>query len=69
MKKSFVGFIVESIGILALFGDFFAVIVQFLRSIPYIGPLLSHPYIAPVSIKLLLCLPIELLTHIRLLIE
>ncbi|ODV95075.1 hypothetical protein PACTADRAFT_86239 [Pachysolen tannophilus NRRL Y-2460] len=47
LKRSFLGFIVETIGILALFGDFFAIIVQFLRSIPYVGPLLSHPYIAP----------------------
>ncbi|CCG24341.1 Got1 protein [Candida orthopsilosis Co 90-125] len=47
MKWSFVGFILESFGILGLFGDFFGTIVQFLRSIPYIGDVLSHPFIAP----------------------
>ncbi|VVT51344.1 uncharacterized protein SAPINGB_P003065 [Magnusiomyces paraingens] len=47
-KRSFVGFGIECIGILSLFGDFFGVIVAFLRSLPVIGPLLSHPYIAPI---------------------
>ncbi|ABN64905.1 Golgi Transport [Scheffersomyces stipitis CBS 6054] len=47
MKRSFFGFIIESFGILGLFGDFFGTIVQFLRSIPYIGDLLSHPLVAP----------------------
>ncbi|OWB58207.1 hypothetical protein B5S28_g4209 [[Candida] boidinii] len=47
-KRSFLGFLIESFGILGLFGDFFAVIVQFLRSLPIVGPLLSHPIIAPV---------------------
>lgn len=47
MKWSFIGFIVESVGILGLFGDFFGTIVQFLRSVPYIGDVLSHPALAP----------------------
>jgi hypothetical protein len=47
IKRSFIGFILESFGILGLFGDFFGTIVQFLRSIPFIGDVLSHPYIAP----------------------
>ncbi|KAK6199290.1 Got1/Sft2-like family-domain-containing protein [Scheffersomyces amazonensis] len=47
MKHAFIGFVLESFGILGLFGDFFGTIVQFLRSIPYIGDLLSHPYLAP----------------------
>lgn len=47
MKWSFLGFLIESFGILGLFGDFFGTIVQFLRSIPYIGDLLSHPLVAP----------------------
>ncbi|ODV78735.1 Golgi transport [Suhomyces tanzawaensis NRRL Y-17324] len=47
MKRSFIGFILESMGILGLFGDFFGTIVTFLRSIPYIGDLLNHPAIAP----------------------
>ena len=47
LKYAFIGFILESFGILGLFGDFFGTIVQFLRSIPYIGDVLSHPLIAP----------------------
>ncbi|SCU86634.1 LANO_0C08680g1_1 [Lachancea nothofagi CBS 11611] len=47
MKWTFVGFLVECLGIVGLFGDFFAVIVQFLRSLPIIGTALSHPAIAP----------------------
>ncbi|SCU98640.1 LAMI_0F15654g1_1 [Lachancea mirantina] len=46
-KWTFTGFVIESVGIIALFGDFFAVVVQFLRSLPVIGPLLSHPAVAP----------------------
>lgn len=47
MKHAFVGFLIESFGILGLFGDFFGTIIQFLRSIPYIGDALSHPLVAP----------------------
>ncbi|KAI3404754.1 GOT1 [Candida oxycetoniae] len=47
LKRSFIGFILESFGILGLFGDFFGTIVQFLRSIPYIGDVLNYPLIAP----------------------
>lgn len=52
LKRSFIGFILESFGILGLFGDFFGTIIQFLRSIPYIGDILSHPLIAPTIDKL-----------------
>ncbi|VEU20134.1 DEKNAAC101034 [Brettanomyces naardenensis] len=52
MKHSFFGFIIESFGILGLFGEFFATMVQFLRSLPYIGPVLSNPVIGPVIDKL-----------------
>lgn len=51
LKYSFVGFAIECVGILSLFGDFFGVIISFLRSLPVIGPILSSPYIAPVSFK------------------
>ncbi|ODQ58728.1 hypothetical protein WICANDRAFT_79274 [Wickerhamomyces anomalus NRRL Y-366-8] len=51
-KWPFTGFLIESFGILALFGDFFAVIVSFLRSVPIIGPILSHPVVAPVVDKI-----------------
>lgn len=46
-KWTFTGFLVESLGIIGLFGDFFSVILQFLRSLPFVGPILSHPSIAP----------------------
>lgn len=46
-KWSFIGFAVEVLGILALFGDFFGVILSFLRQVPVIGPLLSSPAVAP----------------------
>lgn len=52
MKWTFIGFIVESIGIIGLFGDFFGIIVQFLRSLPIIGPILSNPVVAPIVDKL-----------------
>ncbi|KAK9470507.1 Got1/Sft2-like family-domain-containing protein [Dipodascopsis tothii] len=47
MRRSFVGFTIEFFGILGLFGDFFSVIVAFLRSLPLIGPVLSSPFVAP----------------------
>lgn len=52
IKRPFIGFAIEMVGILALFGDFFAVIVAFLRSMPVIGPVLSHPAVAPVIDRL-----------------
>ncbi|AET39782.1 Got1p Ecym_4770 [Eremothecium cymbalariae DBVPG len=51
-KWAFLGFALELLGIISLFGDFFSVIVQFLRSMPLIGPFLSHPSIAPLVDKL-----------------
>ncbi|QLQ77808.1 hypothetical protein HG537_0A00550 [Torulaspora globosa] len=52
LKWTFIGFLVESLGIIGLFGDFFGVVVQFLRSLPLIGPLLSHPALAPIVDRL-----------------
>lgn len=46
-KWAFVGFAVEVLGILALFGSFFGVILSFLRQLPIIGPFLSSPAVAP----------------------
>ncbi|SGZ46927.1 CIC11C00000000543 [Sungouiella intermedia] len=46
-KHSFIGFIIESIGIMFLFGDFFGTIVLFLRAFPIIGPILKHPMVEP----------------------
>lgn len=47
-RRTFIRFIVETIGIFGLFGDFFCVVVQFLRSLPIIGPILSYPMVAPI---------------------
>lgn len=47
MKRSFIGFAVESIGILYLFGDFFGTLVLFLRNFPIIGSILRHPMVEP----------------------
>ncbi|CAR27824.1 ZYRO0D07436p [Zygosaccharomyces rouxii] len=52
MKWTFTGFIIESLGIAGLFGDFFGAIIQFLRSMPLIGPILSHPAVAPIVDKI-----------------
>lgn len=47
-KRPFWGFLLEMFGILGLFGEFFPTLVQFLRSLPFVGPLLNHPIVAPV---------------------
>ena len=47
MKRSFIGFATESVGILYLFGDFFGTLVLFLRSLPVIGSILRHPMVEP----------------------
>ncbi|EJD02746.1 Got1-domain-containing protein [Fomitiporia mediterranea MF3/22] len=44
-KWPFIGVIVETFGFLNLFGDFFPVILTFLRQLPFVGTLLSMPYI------------------------
>ncbi|KAF8305155.1 golgi transporter, partial [Clavulina sp. PMI_390] len=50
LKWPFVGMIVETFGFLNLFGDFFPVVLTFLRQLPVIGNILSMPYIKGVSI-------------------
>ncbi|KDN43009.1 putative GOT1-membrane protein required for ER to Golgi transport [Tilletiaria anomala UBC 951] len=52
MKWTFIGMIIEAIGFLNLFGDFFPVILNFLRQLPFIGNLLSLPGIREVLDKL-----------------
>ncbi|KIY44509.1 Got1-domain-containing protein [Fistulina hepatica ATCC 64428] len=47
-KWPFVGVILEAFGFLNLFGDFFPVIVTFMRQLPFIGNLLSLPYVRDV---------------------
>ncbi|KAH3899416.1 Got1p SCDLUD_004859, partial [Saccharomycodes ludwigii] len=52
LKWTFTGFIIELLGVFNLFGDFFSVIIQFLRSLPVIGPILNSSSIAPVVDRL-----------------
>ncbi|OSX66482.1 hypothetical protein POSPLADRAFT_1166506 [Postia placenta MAD-698-R-SB12] len=49
LKWPFVGFVVETFGFLNLFGDFFPVILTFLRQLPGVGHVLSLPYIRDVA--------------------
>ncbi|KZO92604.1 Got1-domain-containing protein [Calocera viscosa TUFC12733] len=51
-KWPFVGMLVETLGFLNLFGDFFPVILTFLRQLPFIGNILSMPYISHVLDRL-----------------
>ncbi|KAA1079959.1 Golgi Transport [Puccinia graminis f. sp. tritici] len=45
LKYPFFGILIEMFGFLNLFGDFFPVILSFLRQMPVIGQFLSLPYI------------------------
>ncbi|PCH43814.1 Got1-domain-containing protein [Wolfiporia cocos MD-104 SS10] len=51
-KWPFIGVIVETLGFLNLFGDFFPVVLTFLRQVPGIGHVLSLPYISSVADRL-----------------
>jgi len=51
-KWPFVGVVVETFGFLNLFGDFFPVVLTFLRQLPGIGHFLSLPYIRDVVDRL-----------------
>ncbi|KGB74906.2 hypothetical protein CNBG_0744 [Cryptococcus deuterogattii R265] len=44
-KRPVIGIIIEFVGFIGLFGSFFPVILQALRQTPFIGPILSLPYI------------------------
>ncbi|EIW62906.1 Got1-domain-containing protein [Trametes versicolor FP-101664 SS1] len=48
-KWPFIGVIVETFGFLNLFGDFFPVILTFLRQLPGIGHVLALPYVRDVA--------------------
>ncbi|KAJ8518053.1 hypothetical protein ONZ45_g4817 [Pleurotus djamor] len=52
LKWPFIGVVVEVFGFLNLFGDFFPVIITFLRQLPFIGNLLSLPYISGIIDRL-----------------
>ncbi|KAH9983603.1 putative GOT1-membrane protein required for ER to Golgi transport [Russula compacta] len=47
LKWPAIGVLVEMFGFLNLFGDFFPVILTFLRQLPFIGQFLNLPYIRP----------------------
>ena len=48
LKWPVVGICVEVFGFINLFGDFFPVVLGFLRQLPFIGPVLRGPYIGAV---------------------
>ncbi|EJD52975.1 Got1-domain-containing protein [Auricularia subglabra TFB-10046 SS5] len=52
VKWPFIGVIVEIFGFLNLFGDFFPVILTFLRQVPLVGTFLNLPYIRGVADRL-----------------
>ncbi|KAG8751509.1 Golgi Transport [Serendipita sp. 396] len=47
-KRPLIGMIVETFGFLNLFGDFFPVVLTFLRQLPFVGNFLNLPYIRTV---------------------
>lgn len=48
LKWPFIGMLIETFGFLNLFGDFFPVILTFLRQLPFIGHFLSLPYVSTI---------------------
>ncbi|KAJ3756878.1 Got1-domain-containing protein [Lentinula raphanica] len=51
-KWPFFGMIIETFGFLNLFGDFFPVVITFMRQLPFIGTVLSLPGIRTVVDRL-----------------
>ncbi|KAJ3727155.1 Got1-domain-containing protein [Lentinula raphanica] len=51
-KWPFFGMIIETFGFLNLFGDFFPVVITFMRQLPFIGTVLSLPGIRTVVDKI-----------------
>ncbi|KAI5474414.1 hypothetical protein MNV49_003365 [Pseudohyphozyma bogoriensis] len=49
LKRPFYGMLIETFGFINLFGDFFPVVVAFLRQVPIIGPVLSMPVVRQVT--------------------
>lgn len=52
LKYPFFGILIEMFGFLNLFGDFFPVILSFLRQMPVIGSFLSLPYVRGLTDRL-----------------
>lgn len=48
----FFGIIIEAFGFLNLFGDFFPVVLAFLRNMPVIGTFLQMPFVRAVTDRL-----------------
>ncbi|KAA1475146.1 Got1-domain-containing protein [Dentipellis sp. KUC8613] len=52
LKWPFFGVVLETFGFLNLFGDFFPVILTFLRQLPFVGQFLNMPYVRDVADRL-----------------
>ncbi|KAI5450827.1 Golgi Transport [Naganishia albida] len=48
-KYPIIGVLIEAVGFMGLFGDFFPVILNFMRQLPVIGTFLSLPYIRGIA--------------------
>jgi hypothetical protein len=46
MRWPITGILIEAFGIINLFGNFFPIIISFLKRLPVVGPVLEHPVIA-----------------------
>lgn len=51
-RNTFIGFLVEAVGMVAMFGAFLPIVVQFLRGMPIVGPIVSAPGVSAVVDKL-----------------
>lgn len=52
LKYPFIGMTIEAFGFINLFGDFFPVVIGFLRKLPIIGNILSMPGISQIVDKI-----------------
>jgi ATP/ADP translocase len=46
LKRTFIGMIVETFGMVAMFGGLLPIVVSFLSSVPVVGPLFASPTVA-----------------------
>ena len=46
LKRTFFGFIIELLGMIAMFGPLLPIVVGFLRQLPVVGPIFSAPGIS-----------------------
>lgn len=52
MRWAKLGMLLEAIGFVNLFGDFFPFLLGFARRLPVVGPFLNAPYVSPVVDKI-----------------